>query len=158
MLKREMWIELKPHWIEWGNWDEGLRALPTSISKNRDCICPELSRNKNIGVRGENMHDGFFDKSFSRLTWATSPISDFGNLSYLLEPQYAMHVKALIASAHMVDVDFNDKEILPDEVYMLRFNETTWGTLAGRLDIWGSGGLRGAYKKLAIIPYRYAVL
>jgi alpha-1,3-mannosyl-glycoprotein beta-1,2-N-acetylglucosaminyltransferase len=74
MLKRETWLELKPHWIEWGNWDEGLRNLPASVTKQRDCICPELSRNKNIGAVGANMDAVWFHESFTPLAWSTEKV------------------------------------------------------------------------------------
>lgn len=153
MLQRKMWLELRPHWIEWGNWDEGLRALPASIMKNRVCICPELSRNKNIGENGVNMHAEWFRNSFSTLAWSER-VHDFGNLSYLLEANYESHVRLLVARATQLHANFQESDIFPSCTYLLIFNKTTWSSVVNRLDIWGSGGLRGAYKQLAIIPYR----
>jgi hypothetical protein len=60
--------------VQWGNWDEGLRTLPESISRRRDCICPELSRNRNIGATGVNMDAGWFEMSFQTLAWSQSVV------------------------------------------------------------------------------------
>jgi hypothetical protein len=48
--------------------------LPESISRRRDCVCPELSRNKNIGATGVNMDAGWFEMSFQPLGWSQSMV------------------------------------------------------------------------------------
>lgn len=61
--------------MQWGNWDVALRSLPPSVTRNRECICPELNRNKNIGIIGTNMDVELFNRAMGRYTWATDQVS-----------------------------------------------------------------------------------
>uniref|UniRef100_A0A6G3MFW2 Alpha-1,3-mannosyl-glycoprotein 2-beta-N-acetylglucosaminyltransferase n=1 Tax=Henneguya salminicola TaxID=69463 RepID=A0A6G3MFW2_HENSL len=58
--------ELLPIWppeTAYFDWDMWLRQK--HILKNRDCIIPDLSRTKHIGIKGVNIHPGFQTAYFS---------------------------------------------------------------------------------------------
>ena len=51
----------------------------------------QVPRNFNIGKHGANMRSRLYQKFISRMVYATVPVADFGDLSYLLEPNYKAH-------------------------------------------------------------------
>jgi len=149
-------VELSPHWIEWGNWDVGLRILPDSVSRKRECICPELSRNKNIGALGINMHAEWFNRSFTRLAWAAEPVHDFGDLSYLLQSNYTAYMRQQLAAAIPWTLNHSDAIVQPGQTYLLTFSKEEWPTVAARLNLWQEGSMRGMFQYMAIIPWKGA--
>ena len=59
----------------------------------RECISPEVNRNSNIGEVGANMNKSMFRRFLKAMTWATEAVPTFGDLSYLLLPQYTAHMR-----------------------------------------------------------------
>ena len=54
-----------------------------------------MNRNSNIGETGANMNKSMFRRFLKAMTWATEATSSFGDLSYLLLPQYTAHMQVL---------------------------------------------------------------
>ena len=74
------------------------RLRPPQIV-GRECVSPEVNRNKNIGEKGANMQRLVFRKYLSKMSWSQQPVSDWGNLSYLLQPTYDADLSKLIEDA-----------------------------------------------------------
>ena len=83
MMRRELWDqELGRIWPQI-HWDHWMR----SNANGRDCVCPEVPRNHNIGATGATMDNGKFQQKLANVIWAQAP-ADFGSLDYLLLPNY----------------------------------------------------------------------
>ena len=52
-----------------------------------------MNRNSNIGEVGANMNKSMFRRFLKAMTWATEAVPSFGDLSYLLLPQYTAHMQ-----------------------------------------------------------------
>ena len=65
----------------------------------RDCIVPEVSRNKNIGEKGVNMHGSTFNKYIAKQKWEERGVEGFGDMAYLTTDKYAAGVTQLAANA-----------------------------------------------------------
>ena len=94
MLTSETWKKLSPIFPK-DQWDWWLRG--NTVLKNRECIMPEVSRNRNIGEDGVNVHSGDFFQYLQSIAWIsrnfTQSRSDrisgrFGDLSYLVHDRY----------------------------------------------------------------------
>ncbi len=65
-MRRALWLELGPLWpLE--NWDHWMRLETTA--KGRQCIVPEVNRNKNIGEVGANMNKQQFRRYLANMGW-----------------------------------------------------------------------------------------
>ena len=82
MLRKEMWAELSPV-FPLDQWDHFVR-LDTS-TKGRDCLVPEISRNKNIGEQGTNMGNSFFSRHLEPIAWEQKGVQSFNRGSDGLE-------------------------------------------------------------------------
>ena len=82
----------------------------------RDCIVPEVSRNKNIGEIGANMNAATFRKFLNGMAWAQVPVKDFGNLGYLHKDAYEATQTELVSSAQLWQESFTDAAFEPGKV------------------------------------------
>ncbi len=71
----------------------------SSCCAGRECISPEVNRNKNIGEKGANMQRLVYRKYLSKMNWSQQPVSDWGDLSGLLQPQYDRELSKLVGKA-----------------------------------------------------------
>lgn len=84
MMEKSLWKEIETIWPE-KYWDEFMR-LP-AVRKNRACLYPEISRNKNIGIKGTSQSQ-FWDK-ISRIKFNEEYVNFTSmDLSYLYKEQY----------------------------------------------------------------------
>jgi alpha-1,3-mannosyl-glycoprotein beta-1,2-N-acetylglucosaminyltransferase len=119
-MNKDLWKELKPNWPS-DLWDENMRV--DSISKNRDCIVPELSRNYNIGVFGANMKRGEYDAKLKGTVWNQDISIDLGDLGYLEASAYETKMKTIVASSKRIH---SISEIVGiGNVYLITFNSAT---------------------------------
>ena len=93
MLRRELWKELSPKFPD-DNWDHWMRASTTS--RNRHCVAPFLSRNFNIGVGGATSNKQFYVQYIKNAQYNRGAGEPLGDLSYLLETNYARRLADLI--------------------------------------------------------------
>ena len=82
MLRAELWAELSPV-FPLDQWDHFVRL--DTITKGRDCLVPEVSRNKNIGEQGTNMGNSFFSRHLEPIAWQQQPVRSFNRGSSGLE-------------------------------------------------------------------------
>lgn len=75
------------------------RTITTWRFAGRECVSPEINRNKNIGEKGANMQRLVFRKYLSKMNWSQHPVSDWGDLSYLLQPKYDADLSKLVRDA-----------------------------------------------------------
>eukprot|EP01080_Neovahlkampfia_damariscottae_P000704 gene704-8956_t len=101
MLNQDLWKELSDDFPN-DMWDDWMRY--PSVHKNRDCIVPEISRNKNIGVVGANMNAVSFKEKLEKTVFYRGEIFDFGDLSYLLNYQYEENFKKLVEKSTRIDL------------------------------------------------------
>jgi alpha-1,3-mannosyl-glycoprotein beta-1,2-N-acetylglucosaminyltransferase len=96
MLNAKIWQELSPI-FPLDQWDWWMRG--DVVSRGRDCIVPEVSRNKNIGEFGVNLQGGSFFEYLKSIAWNEATDTDFGDLSYLRRDHYDAHITDLISRA-----------------------------------------------------------
>ena len=94
----------------------------------RECICPEVNRNANIGEVGANMQRSMFKRHFAAMAWYngtnSSTASGFGDLSYLGEAAYTAGMTALLQQAQLYEgaVSLGAINQLPKgQVYLLLY-------------------------------------
>jgi hypothetical protein len=81
MMRSDVWRELSPTFpLE--AWDHWMRL--DSQHKNRDCIIPYLSRNKNIGEEGSTVESGIFER-LKKMPRNEDPAVDYGRLPFLMK-------------------------------------------------------------------------
>ena len=73
----------------------------TACLAGRECLAPEVSRNKNIGAVGANMKAATFKRYLSHMAWANERDVRLGDLSYLQHARYHDHITSLIAQASL---------------------------------------------------------
>lgn len=61
--------------VQDGHWDVHLTQLPQDITKWRECVCPELSRNRNFGAVGLNIEPRVWNATLKIMGWARQPVS-----------------------------------------------------------------------------------
>ncbi|KAK9811645.1 hypothetical protein WJX72_007588 [[Myrmecia] bisecta] len=150
MMRRQLWHEIGPDW-PLQSWDHWMRLNTTA--KGRECIAPEVNRNLNIGEKGANMDRRIFRKYLSIMSWNRQLISDYGNLSYLVQPQYSTHMQQMVARAEhwqwrQQDIDHLDQR----KVFLLTYKSEEYPELAKSFKIWPFP--RAHHKHVAVIPYR----
>lgn len=104
---------------------QGLLAFRTAdvqlIAENQDdyagreCVSPEVNRNKNIGERGANMQRPVFRRYLSRMSWSRDPVRDWGDLSYLLLEHYDAHLLQQVAGAEQWQQPMNSRSLASGE-------------------------------------------
>jgi alpha-1,3-mannosyl-glycoprotein beta-1,2-N-acetylglucosaminyltransferase len=99
MLRRELWLELRSQ-FPLDHWDHWMRT--DAVSRGRDCVVPEVSRNHNFG------EDGTTSGSFYHEFVATAVVNKrmlaggFGDLRYLLSGAYEQQMQRLVRKAHFL--------------------------------------------------------
>ncbi len=94
------------------------RSMPSLrlCCTGRDCVVPEVSRNKNIGEIGANMNAHFFKKYLQNMAWAQEGVEDFGDLQYLIRTNYEKRMKNLIDTAEVWSSGLQNAAFEPDKV------------------------------------------
>jgi alpha-1,3-mannosyl-glycoprotein beta-1,2-N-acetylglucosaminyltransferase len=102
-LSRELWeLELEEIWPD-NHWDWFMRG--DVVSKQRDCIVPEVSRNRNFGAFGATVDQAFFDKHISKAAFNTQHPVQFQNLSMLFSDSYEKELIRLVESSKLVNIN-----------------------------------------------------
>lgn len=83
MMRRELWMSIRQRW-PLQHWDHWMRAN----AEGRDCVAPEVSRTKNIGVVGAHMSKDMFAKFVENIAFQDGEPVQWGNLDYL-----CMHIR-----------------------------------------------------------------
>lgn len=102
MLKRDLWMsELRARWPA-DHWDWWMRT--DTVSLNRDCIVPEVSRTRNIGSSGSTVLAGspFFRKFIAPIAFNQEDVGTFGDLSYLLTDSQNQWLSSTLFSSHRI--------------------------------------------------------
>jgi alpha-1,3-mannosyl-glycoprotein beta-1,2-N-acetylglucosaminyltransferase len=152
MLHRRLWQEIGPKW-PLDHWDHWLRMSP--IHKGRDCIVPELPRNRNIGEVGATMSKGEFDRFLRNVAFNTDPTASdrLGNLDYLARDAYEANIVSLLARAE--DVARNEaseelfRDLVPDAVVVVPYLREEYQRYSRMLGIFPNP--RGHYKLATVI-------
>lgn len=105
---------------------EGSRCPDGVLWTGRECICPEVNRNANIGEVGANMQRSMFKRHFKAMSWhnCSSAVADFGDLAYLAEATYTARLQALVQQARVWDGPISLgrlKQLQPGQVYLLLY-------------------------------------
>ena len=164
MLRARLWRELSPHWPD-EHWDHWMRM--ESVARGRDCVSPELNRNKNIGEVGANMDASLYRRWLGHMDWAepgraglpagaSAGAGRFGDLSYLLQPRYDAAMRAAIAGASVRVSGAQSPRALapprPGQTVLITYGVEQYQRLAQRLHIWKSP--RGHYRHVSAIPWK----
>lgn len=96
MMRAPLWQEIGASWPPQA-WDHWIRL--SSVARDRDCIAPEVNRNRNIGEVGANVDKRFFRDHLSQMNWQAAPVHNFGDLSYLVAATYEERMRALLERA-----------------------------------------------------------
>ena len=96
-----------------GTWP-ALQAICITVA-GRECVVPEINRNKNIGQKGVNMQTSVFKRYLAQMSWSTEPIHDWGDLSYLLLHNYTAHLQDLLSAARLWDQPLTARAITQGE-------------------------------------------
>jgi len=98
MMTKNLWNEIESKWPD-RYWDEFMRE--PRIRRNRQCLYPEISRNRNIGERGTSDRQ-FWDK-ISRIKFNEEFVNFTDiDMSYLLKEEYDKNLLAQVKSAQKV--------------------------------------------------------
>lgn len=102
MLKKSLWNELSPKFANdlWDNW---MRS--PYHHKERDCIVPEISRNRNIGEEGANMNQKMFNEKLKKINFYEGKETDFGDLNYLKYENYEENLYEKVKNAKIINGD-----------------------------------------------------
>mmetsp|Transcript_11262 Transcript_11262/g.33832 ORF Transcript_11262/g.33832 Transcript_11262/m.33832 type:complete len:752 (-) Transcript_11262:379-2634(-) len=98
MMRAELWREIGAWWPD-QQWDHWMRVSP--VSKDRDCVAPEVNRNRNFGERGANMNRIYHRAYLHYMTWHEDTVRDFGDLSYLVKGNYERGMRTLVDRARL---------------------------------------------------------
>ena len=105
MMRRALWDEL--HSIfPLDQWDHFMRL--DTIHKQRSCIVPEISRNKNIGEQGTNMGGSFFSRFLEPIAWQQQPVRSFNrpaapsSLHHIRQPAYDEQLRRDLEAAEVL--------------------------------------------------------
>lgn len=139
MLRRQLWEELGPKFPKM-NWDHWMRAN----HRGRDCICPEVSRNYNIGKHGANLREDVYEKYFSTLMYNTRTNISFGDLSYLLQPNYEHILEDMVTDAELLEdlasaptpKNKQSPVAYRGRTFLVPFQLHHWDRVASQLQIW----------------------
>eukprot|EP00455_Lapot_gusevi_P026056 TRINITY_DN2748_c0_g1_i2.p1 TRINITY_DN2748_c0_g1~~TRINITY_DN2748_c0_g1_i2.p1 ORF type:complete len:455 (+),score=83.81 TRINITY_DN2748_c0_g1_i2:75-1439(+) len=99
MLRKELWLELKPKWTG-GFWDDWLRV--PEQRKDRSCIRPEINRVYTFGANGASGGQ-FFNQYLAPIKLNNQPVKfEEIDLSYLVKTRYDSQFLAAIKAARAV--------------------------------------------------------
>eukprot|EP01026_Neomeris_dumetosa_P023967 TRINITY_DN2010_c1_g1_i3.p1 TRINITY_DN2010_c1_g1~~TRINITY_DN2010_c1_g1_i3.p1 ORF type:complete len:331 (-),score=30.33 TRINITY_DN2010_c1_g1_i3:326-1318(-) len=150
MIKQKLWAEIGGSWpLE--NWDHWMRLETTNLG--RQCVAPEVNRNFNIGEKGANMNKSIYKRYLSKMAFNdNNPVWDFGDLSYLLKPNYEKIIKNKMAQATMMH--YNGPQSVPieqpDTMYLILYEIEHYKILSKMLGIWPFP--RGHYNHITVVP------
>jgi len=156
MTNSAIWSELSPL-FPLDQWDHFLRL--DSVHRGRDCLIPEISRNKNIGQHGTNMGSNFFGKYLAPIAWyedANSSDMPYGmrthdgrgevSLELLRSEHYEKEMHRIVAEATVFgDASSSDVlgrlrslastparlELPPPESFLVTYEKRHYPALAG---------------------------
>ncbi|KAI3435729.1 hypothetical protein D9Q98_001787 [Chlorella vulgaris] len=154
MMKRQLWLELGPSW-PLDHWDHWMRD--DEVSGGRDCIVPEVNRNKNIGEEGANMNKQAFRRYLKTMGWnQNQTVSLWGDLSYLLQPAYAAEMRRQLAAAEPWEGQVGAgrrtaAKPRPGAVYAVYYTFEQYTRLAARMKLWPFP--RAHFQHVASIPW-----
>ena len=98
MINKKIWNEIEKKFPT-DLWDEGMRV--STMSKNRDCIVPEISRNRNIGIIGANMNPRDYALKIQPLAF-NKEIKNEYDLKNLGASEYEAYMKNLISTSTFI--------------------------------------------------------
>ena len=101
LLPRRIWDELRYTWPD-DHWDHWMRLDTTS--KSRDCIAPEVSRNRNFGHTGSTVSSNgqFFNRFIADNPLHMGNMRSFGDVKYLLSDAYEAIVQDMFNRATII--------------------------------------------------------
>lgn len=100
------------------HWDHWMRM--EHVSKGRECISPEVSRNKNIGEVGANMNKSAFKRYLATMEWSQAKAVNLGDLGYLIKPAFTAAMQSAMASAEGLDwKKFKFQALKPNHTYLV---------------------------------------
>ena len=149
MLRRELWEELAPRWPR-DHWDHWMRVEDTA--RGRECVAPEVPRNRNIGEVGANMNAAAFRRYIAAAAFFNgSRAVDWGDLSALLQPAYTAGVAAAVAGAELWKLG---EPLRPGGTYLVPYRVEEYARLARYFRVWPYP--RGHHRHVASVPFRGA--
>uniref|UniRef100_A0A1D2AAN0 Alpha-1,3-mannosyl-glycoprotein 2-beta-N-acetylglucosaminyltransferase n=1 Tax=Auxenochlorella protothecoides TaxID=3075 RepID=A0A1D2AAN0_AUXPR len=154
MLSSRLWEELGPAWPQ-QHWDHWMRM--EGVARGRDCVVPEVNRNRNIGEVGANMDRAAFRKSLQTMGWAReAPAAGFGDVRYLLQPAYDAAARAAVAGAQILPPAALRGAAPPPDLRggaaLVPYLQEDYARLARRTGVWAFP--RGHYRFLTSVPWR----
>lgn len=99
MITQKVWIEISSKWPT-DAWDYFMNT--DIIRKDRDCIAPELPRNRNIGKKGTTMSGSFYTNYLAKISWNEGGPANFGDLQYLSLADFTRDRRELVEQATVI--------------------------------------------------------
>lgn len=181
MMRAQLWREIAASWPSEA-WDHWMRMY--FETHGRECIAPEVNRNRNIGEVGVNVNKHFFKTHLSQMTWQRESVRDFGDLSYLTAARYEEGIRTLLrrsvlrpttmvaldsptGGVHTSSERLNTGRVTgaagaaqaleapSGHVYLVLYRQEDYAILAKHLHIWTVP--RGHFRHVAMLPYRGSI-
>ncbi|KAL3157358.1 hypothetical protein ABBQ32_011839 [Trebouxia sp. C0010 RCD-2024] len=153
MMRRQLWLELSPHWPK-QSWDHWMRLNTTA--QGRECVYPEVNRNRNIGEKGANMNSQVFKQYLAQMSFNQELMKDYGDLSYLLDAEYERQLVALSQDAELRSPPVGTRGLTKGKVYLALYTSESYPRTARKLGIWPFP--RGHYHFVTRLPVKGAML
>lgn len=155
MLKKKLWLELKPKW-PLTFWDDWLRE--PEQRKNRVCIRPEVSRTKTIGKKGVSI-GAYFTQHLQHIVLNSNPV-DFTqkNLTYIMKETYDQHFITGVEQLPLVSLQQVLQGTVPHDAAKIQYSsDKDFEKMAGQLKLMSdlrAGVPRTAYKGIVSFMYK----
>jgi alpha-1,3-mannosyl-glycoprotein beta-1,2-N-acetylglucosaminyltransferase len=144
MLRKQLWTEeLSAKWPHnpTTGWDHWMRV--DAQARGRECIVPEVSRNRNIGEQGATVSKEDFDRKLGAIRYSTAAHTDFGDLSFLHPDAYRAHLRQLLAAAEPLSASMGlGAAGVTGKVYRVGYLREDWAALAKRVGAYVSSSPR----------------
>ena len=165
MMRRELWYELRERWPT-AHWDHFMRT--SDVHRGRDCVVPEVPRNRNIGRVGSHVDAKTFDKYIGGMAFASDGVGrDVSYYAYaadgaepsldvLGEQSYERWLRELVSRAQ--EFRWQGMARLPTSVHgagtvrLLVYREEEYPSLARLFDVMDNP--RGHHRHLAVLIRR----
>ena len=150
MLKQSLWRELSPKFPA-DHWDHWMRSA--SQHKGRDCVCPYLSRNYNIGEHGATLKTGDYNRFLKHIKYNKKRRVALGDLNYLLSSNYHDRLVQDLKDGQVVSLPLTPYlSTSSSSPLILPYKREDYPKVAAALQLMNS--VRGHYAYITVVFYK----
>lgn len=154
MITQKVWLEISPKWPS-DAWDYFMQT--DVIRKGRDCIAPEVSRNRNIGVKGTTMKGSFYKDYLAKISWNEGAPLSFGDLGYLRRPEFVKERQRLMQNSSFIGRWPDQRHDILQQwgfsekgVWLITIERRNWASLSKKLKLLDSW--RAEHEGVIVLP------